>query len=228
MTTELFFLIKIGSEEHMTRLIGRGEVYLNTVESMRAYDATTGRGDPAEGRAYITNYPTGTLEFGFIKGRQFRYERLWVSHTPNLPMGNVYCLYSFGRHHTVGLSEFTLDPRCAMLGSHFVIIKDLPEFFERMERTLVRTGLKYRHGLVRYYDEWSYTGPLSVFQKPKGFAYQQELRFHVANERGEAMVLQLGRLTDIAEIHPTAALEHLKAYPQGHRHVSKGFGRARP
>ena len=225
METELYLLIKIGSEEHMTRLMERGEVYLNTVEKMRAYDAATGRGDPAEGRAYLTNYPAGTFEISSIKGRKFRYERLWVSHKPNFPMGNVYCLYSFGRHHTVGLSEFALDPRCAKLGSHFVIIKDLPKFFERMVRAMERTGLQYRHGLVKYYDERSYTGPLSVFHKPDVFAYQQELRFHVAHEGGEAMVLQLGGLTDIAEIHPTTALEHLKAYPKGHRHISQGFGR---
>lgn len=224
METTLFLLIKIGAEDHMTRLLEQGEVYLNTVEKMREYDTTTGRGDPTEGRAFLQNYPAGTLEFDFMKGCPVRYERLTVAQIPTFPLGNLYCLYSFGRHHTVGLSEFMLDPRCANFGTHFVIIKHLPKFFTRMEQALTTAGLEYDHGLVKYYDEQTYSGNLSVFYKPKTFAYQQELRFHVQTTLGEPLILQLGSLVDIAEIHPVSALPHLKALPVGLRHVSEGFG----
>jgi hypothetical protein len=224
MRTELFFLIKIGTEEHMTKLLEHGDVYLNTVEAMRNYDATTGRGDPTEGRAYLTNYPAGTVEFEFMK-RPVRYERLWIAHKPTEPLGNIYCVYCFGRHHTVGLSEFKLDPRCAQFGSHFVLIKDLPKFFRRMNRALKATGVKTENAIVKYYDERSYSGPLSVFHKPLAFAYQQELRFHLADKRGKPLLIQLGSLADIAELHPTTAFSHFKVIPKGYRHVSKGLGR---
>lgn len=228
MNTALFILMKFGAEEHMDRLLRHGELFFNPVERMRAYEAQTGRGDLAEGRSFIMNYPAGTFAIDFIPGRQFRYEHLQVAGVPTGPLGNVYCLYCLARHHTVGLSEFTPDRRCARFGSHVVIIKHLPKFFKRVNRALDARGLEHRNAIVRYYDVRTYSGPLSVFHKPMEFAYQQELRFHVVDHSGKPFFLTVGNLTDIAELHPISALAHFKATPKGLPHVSEALRRITP
>ena len=53
------------------------------------------------------------------------------------------------------------------LGSHFVLIKNLPEFFSRMKSKLKLTGYKWHDGFVEYYDKNSINERITVFQKPK-------------------------------------------------------------
>jgi hypothetical protein len=213
VTTKLFIFIKIGREEHVSSLLNDGSVYMNTVQRLRAADLESGRGDPTEGRSFVRNCPPGEFQVDFIKDKWFRYERFSYWETPKGELGNVYSLFTLAKHHTIGLSSFRMNSDCVKLGTHWLLIKAPGEFMKRLDAALCAAGLKFRQGLVNYYDDSTYSGRLSVFYKPNGFAYQQEFRYHVSNGNGKPLLLNIGSLRDIAEMHPISAIEHFAAYP---------------
>jgi hypothetical protein len=90
------------------------------------------------------------------------------------------------------------------------MIKNLPIFFERVEKTLDKLSLPYRHGFIDYYDRYKINGKINLFQKPNEFSYQNEFRFYVNSGDIKPLIVKVGSLQDIAQKFLTNSILNLK------------------
>lgn len=212
--TKLFVFMKFGEEPFMRALYDEGVVYMNTVQFFREQETATGRGDPDEGMPWLKNYPPGEFRVPWAKDKVFHYLALQVRAQPKFPLGNIYSLYSFASHHSIGRNEFRVDALNKELGSHMVLIHGASEFLRRWKEAMRWKQLGHERGFVSYYDLPTFTGGLNVFWKSSAYAYQQEYRLHAHTISAEPLVLRLGSLHDIADIYPADVIDDLVFLPK--------------
>ena len=212
--TKLFVLLKFGREDHMRALFHEGVVYMNTVKFFRDSDTKAGRGDPNEGMPWLKNYPPGEFRVPWAKDKTFHFQALQVRAQPKLALGNIYSLFSFASHHSIGLDEFRVDPLNKEFGTHMVMIRNPAAFLRRWEEAMRWKQIHHERGFVNYYDPSTHTGSLNVFWKSSAFAHQQEYRLHAMTASTEPLVVRLGPLNDIAEVYPSNAVDELVMRPK--------------
>ena len=88
-------------------------------------------------------------------------------------------------------------------GTHLVLIRDIREFFKRVDAAVLTGDLEGSHGPVTYYDPGNITaigiGPESIFCKRKKYKYQYEYRVAVCTNE-DPFRLNIGSISDIAEV----------------------------
>jgi hypothetical protein len=138
----------------------------------------------------------------------------------------VFCLSALADDETGRIpgeqnGEFVLDPRFSEFGSHLLLIRSAPEFSARISQAIARTSHLYSskyfqggYGLVQYVDFPDRSGNYGLFRKAERFSWQREFRLvlgaraEALNSKG-ALELQIGDISDIAELVPaTAFVEH--------------------
>jgi hypothetical protein len=201
----IMVFIKFGSEVNMLDLIDNGTVCMNSLQNFRQIEDNYLRGDSYEGIFKLWNLPAGSFEIPTINYKG-HYEHFHLAKRYKTTFGNLYSLYSVSSNWIEDPEEFQIDARVIEFGSHAVVIKDLPEFFRRMESKLKVTGHEFHHSFVEYYDKNAFNGEATVFQKPIEFAYQREFRFFLQREAITPISLSIGSMRDIAEIFPSEAL----------------------
>ncbi len=211
MTQTILSLIKMGTEKNMMNLLINGEIYLNPIDYFRKHEDDQLRGDPYEGGMEILNITGGTFNLAGID-REFSYEHLHALVKDHSIVGNLYCLYSISSFHYQNPIDFKFDSRNCDFGTHCVLIKNLPIFFDLIDRAMVNSNLKYTSGFVKYYDKNNTTKKLSIFDKPSNYSYQNEFRFYIQSEINEPIVLNIGNLEGIAEMYKIADLIDLKLH----------------
>ena len=105
---------------------------------------------------------------------------------------NVFCLHAAhtGDLDLASLSndnieilrqKLTIPDECFLLGKYAVVVRNVPEFIDRMESAARAKGYRIAKGLVKYYDPATFHGNFrdveSVFQKQERCSYQREFRF---------------------------------------------------
>jgi len=115
----------------------------------------------------------------------------------------VFCMLAIGdqvveKHLRSGLP--LVNRRSTEFGEAALVVRDLPRFFDRLERALRAERLSARGAFIEYVDITTHNGDLGPLRKDARFGHQQEWRLVVSNPPSDPLVLLLGDLTDITSI----------------------------
>ncbi len=69
-------------------------------------------------------------------------------------------------------------------------------------------------GLVKYYNEISYSGNLGVFHKPMSYQHQSEFRFYAKYEKNEPLVLKIEPMPESMHLFDISELPHISMHPE--------------
>ena len=196
-TIKLF--LKLGSEENILDLFETGTIYMNTIEYFRKVEDEELRGDKYEGVSKVINSLPGTFKIPGID-REFNYVKVHLKESYKKVLGNIYSLYAISSKGFPNPLDFKFDERNLRFGTHGVMIKDLPLFFNKIENELKKNNLKFNHGFVDYYDKEEVSREITLFEKPLEFEHQKEFRFYVENDKIKPIKIQIGSMKDYAEI----------------------------
>ena len=134
-------------------------------------------------------------------------QRHWLNHI------NVFCVHAAhsGDLDLASLSnieplrqKLTIPDKCLSLGNYAVVVKNVPEFINRMKTSARAKGYGIAQRLVKYYDPEIFHGHFrdveSVFWKQDQYRYQREFRFAInRGSLGEyPLVMDIGDIRDIA------------------------------
>ncbi|OAD92726.1 hypothetical protein A7A78_02110 [Aequorivita soesokkakensis] len=211
----LFFL-KFGSEKNMTDFIENGTVYFNTIDYFQRLEEQGLRGDKYEGTTKITNYH----EYEYLKvtitipetGKQIPINptKFHLREFLSDIKGNLYSIYCIRPKDIIGVEDFKVDKRVREFGTHFVLIKDVGKFINKVCDELEKIKMDFSTRQVEYYEKDKINGDITLFHKMKEFEYQNEFRIVLYNEKMEPKVIKIGSLKDYAEIFPVDALDTLE------------------
>ena len=196
-TIKLF--LKLDSKENILDLFDNGTIYMNTIEYFRKVEDEELRGDKYEGVSKVINSLPGTFKIPGID-REFNYIKVHLKESYKEVLGNIYSLYAISSKGFPNPLDFKFDERNLRFGTHGVMIKDLPLFFNKIENELKKNNLKFNHGFVDYYDKEEVSREITLFEKPLEFEHQKEFRFYVENDKIKPIKIQIGRMKDYAEI----------------------------
>ena len=217
-------------QEHADRFI-LGEMYCNRLSWFKKLEDLDGRGDTDEG-AIVPQLEGLSV---MLKARHPETGKVIDSHTiegfaaPPLLVPewfdhiNVFCMFAA---HSGDLqpepSESYLDrlrdhlqlpEKYARLGEHAIVITNVTEFLERVEKAAHGVGYGILWGLVKYYDPLVGTPPIrsdieTIFCKREEYAYQREFRFAIdtGTTEGGPISLDIGYVGDIAVRTDTGGL----------------------
>ena len=196
-TIKLF--LKLGNEKNIYDLFENGTIYINTIEYFRKVEDEELRGDKYEGVSRVINSLPGTFKIQGID-REFNYVKVHLKESYKEVLGNIYSLYAISSKGFPNPLDFKFDERNLRFGTHGLMIKDLPLFFNKIENELKKNNLKFSHGFVDYYDKEEVSREITLFEKPLEFEHQKEFRFYVENDKIEPIKIQIGSMKDYAEI----------------------------
>jgi len=173
--------IKVGKQEFMEKLFCDGEIYFNSLEYFRKLPQENNMSDPHEGIIKLIQTENIKIKVGdktfFSDKGQLRITN------PNL-QGNMFCLYGIKTEiiePTKIFKELNLDISSIDWGEAAVYIYDTKEFLKRMKSAIKKVQLQFKFHAVSYYDEKTYKGNLSIFDKSIKFKKQNEIRYWIPN-----------------------------------------------
>ena len=175
-TIKLF--LKFGKEENIFDLFENGTIYMNTIEYFQKVEDEELRGDKYEGVSRVINSFPGTFKIHGIEN-EFNYVKVHIKESYKEVLGNIYSLYAISSKGFPNPLDFKFDERNLRFGTHGVMIKDLPLYFNKMENEFKRNNLKFSHGFVDYYDKEEVSREITLFEKPLEFEQQKEFRFYL-------------------------------------------------
>ena len=203
METSVKFLLKFGSEQNIKNLFEKGEIYMNTIKTFKAYDAK-GIGDKYEGITKILNPSQSTITFNFPNNPiTINPIKLQLWETPKEHIGNIYSTYAISDQLVKRKVSHKVDPRMQIFGSHCVLIKDVMGFFEGIFSELDKQKITYSHNLVTYYDYKKLNHKLSYFSKSHLLSYQKEHRILAKTQEEFPLKFEIGSIQNISEIYST-------------------------
>lgn len=206
-TIKLF--LKLGSEKNIFDLFENGTIYMNTIEYFRKVEDEELRGDRYEGVSRVINSLPGTFKIPGID-REFNYVKVHLRESHKEVLGNIYSLYAISSKGFPNPLDFEFDKRNLRFGTHGVMIKDLPLFFNKIENELKKNNLKFSHGFVDYYDKEEVSREITLFEKPLEFEYQKEFRFYIENDEIKPIKIQIVSMKNYAEIFKIEDILELK------------------
>jgi hypothetical protein len=197
MDKGLLVLFKFGKEEHL-EAFRQGHLHMRT----RRYFAdeereNLARGDRFEGASYLlqpkdvrmtfSNPLIGTIEIdpNDLAGPTF----FSVNREAEQ---NIFCMFSITEPTKSLLHEEHLS-----FGTHFVLIRNTEEFFNRIRIAVTELGLRAEGRAVEYFDDTAYSGEVGPFRKSNRFAYQKEYRIVIQPGMVPFRSLEIGDISDI-------------------------------
>lgn len=202
-------LLKFGSKKNILDLFENGTIYMNTIEYFRKVEDEELRGDKYEGVSRVINSLPGNFKMPGID-REFNYIKVHLKESYKEVLGNIYSLYAISSKGFPHPLDFKFDERNLRFGTHGVMIKNLPFFFNKIENELKKNNLKFNHGFVDYYEKEEVCREITLFEKPLEFECQKEFRFYVENDKIEPIKIQIGSMKDYAELFKIEDLLELK------------------
>lgn len=213
MEHTIMLFLKFGSEKNILDLYENGTIYMNTIQYFRQIEDKELRGDKYEGVSRIINSLPGTFKIPGID-REFKYLKAHIREIHKEITGNIYSLYAVSSKGFPNPLDFKVDEKNMRFGTHCLMIKDLPYFFDKIENELKRNRCKFFHDFVDYYDRNEVNRRITLFEKPLEFEYQKEFRFYVENDIIEPIKIQIGSLKNYSEIFRIEDLLELKLAPK--------------
>ena len=185
----VFFLVKFFNNPNYADDLVRGRVFARRLADFQEDNNgdESGRIDQDEGSIAWLQPGKGRLTLNGMDvtddlAGPLQIQRNWLSHL------NLFCVHA-GHSGDLDLSslsndnfevlreELTIDDRCLSLGNYAVIVKDVPEFVNRMEASARAMGYQISRKLVRYYDPETFHGGFrdieSVFRSRIGTAINE-------------------------------------------------------
>ncbi|MES2680097.1 MAG: hypothetical protein V4635_09445 [Bacteroidota bacterium] len=214
----LFVLVKYGKLDRLISLLETGKLYLSSVETLRASGdkkQDNHQIDHLEGATrYFSKGPVDlTLTPTVGNGIPIKTKALNLTYAVkyDLVPGNICSFYSVTDEDFNSGKFRPIDRKMVEFGSHAIIITNVGEFLQRIEKALPApnwSGLKYGH--VEYFDESDFVGDLDLFKKRSAYSYQQEFRVLIESNQLTPAMLDLGSLHDIAVVVSSDATLKLK------------------
>ena len=135
----------------------------------------------------------------------------------------IFCMSAFADNGTGRIpgerdGAFHLDKRFKEFGTHLLIIKNIDEFIQRLNKAISTSNHVYWsenfheiYGLVQYKDLKNFSGHIGIFRKDIKYEWQQEFRicFGVTNEGlniNGGFELNIGDISDITEVIPVQTM----------------------
>jgi hypothetical protein len=196
---------KIGRREYMVDLFHHGTVFMPRLRHYRK-EENPAVGDKDEG--YFASYSPAnptlrvTVRVGGdelpLPGASLRIEGEAAEH-------GVYCLCLLEirtEDSEAGLGAIVrraiVDPRMREFGDSMVLMKNTPEFVQRLRDSARTSGYELDCDPVEYMPP-THAGELGPFRKADRYRYQKEWRFLTTTPLAtEHLLLSVGPLTDIA------------------------------
>ncbi|MCK8080882.1 hypothetical protein [Vibrio sp. 1CM24A] len=214
MATIFAFVKLFEKKEHAEDFVN-GKLFMNTIKSFKEYRDESGelRGDDHEGIiAMYQPSQLGEITFGEISIPSSELAAPIVVHGDHLLSQNVFCIYSLNSrgHEYISadtIKEFRttleLHESCFGLGKYCVVVLNVTEFINRCEVAIETLGLEGNLGLVDYFNEHEFHGPMPEdklgYQKRSMFREQREYRVKIDTQREKPSpyTLEIGDLSDI-------------------------------
>jgi len=209
MKNRLLKIIKIGKKEYMENLLNKGELYLNTAKYYRKHENEQ-IGDSHE-NDFLIRHGKISIKINDEYIYLYNKHRPIAFSNPN-DNKNLYCTYGVFTGNFVKKEHYMLHEIPNYLikefGGTIVCIINPIEFFKRIEVAVKEKGLETQIGHVEYYNEDTYDGDLTIFNKRKQFSHQNEVRIAINNENDAPIKLNIGSINDIALILDNKMLKH--------------------
>lgn len=207
--------IKFGKKEHLKELREKGLLYCNPIQYFTSIEDQSLRGDEMENVVDMHYMESGTVTLSPVGEKPsansttmpFRDAR-FTSRIVE-PFGNLFCLFSINLLDKPFGEVFTISERVKEFGDSFLLIHDSSAFFNRVQRAAATHQLRADADLVEYKDFSRFTGKKTVFQKDLRYAYQQEWRLYIHNNKAELIKLEIGSLEDISVWGTSKSIEQL-------------------
>jgi len=214
--------IKFGSYDNIMDMLDNGTIYCNTLDYFKKIEDGFVRGDAHEGTVRITNFPKDSKITIHLADRdiELKTARLQLREAYQDVPANVYCFTVITVEEIVKAGSLKLDKKNCEFGTHFILIKDNKQFFERLHQAFRKAGLIFETGFITYYDKEAEEGELGLFHKSHEFAYQKEFRILIQNHERKTIKIHLGSLRDIAEVYESKHLESLVCIDQGQQNTA--------
>lgn len=205
-----FPLLKFQKKEIIDKII-QGSFYMNSLKVYREWFQNSGDeeiGDPFEGELYVNNAQLIIPEKNIVEQCNKQFFR--TSHEDDF----VFCMFGINSNYQKTFS-FTEEQKKKWLDIYdtALIIKDQPEFFNRIKNKSKELKINMVGNFVNYYDDSVDNADLligalkgtknCVFQKRKKYSYQQEYRFTFENTtKAKSFEINIGDISDISIVFP--------------------------
>ena len=201
--------LKFGKESDIDQLQKLGLVYCNTVKYFKELEDDEMRSDELETSDFIGTRKDLILQI-WPQDKPNSITRIAlnriVSHIES-PFGNLYCMYSLEMANILEDDKFKIDTRLKKKSESFLIIKDVPEFINRLHKHLDKQQYSWEHHMVEYIDFSDFYGKRTIFQKDKQYDYQNEFRVFIRNDKHDVIKVEIGDISDISIKFPSSILD---------------------
>jgi hypothetical protein len=210
----LHLLIKFGQKIHLESLQKTGQIFCQTLKYFVDLEEKKVRGDIYESaielqymenaKIYLRPTDKPDEEFKYINVLNGQIRKSY-----DQPLGNVYCMSKLKFEIESDALTYKLDERFKGFGTHYLLIRHQPIFFERLSQALKQLEIKYCDGNVQYLNLKKYTGQKNCFQKDLSYSWQEEYRIFFQTKEIKPFEFHIGSLEDISEIHEIERISKL-------------------
>ena len=189
----IIVLVKfLKEEQHANDLIG-GKIYAKNLSYFKKIEdpESANRNDRHEGVVSWLQPDQGHLVLNGIDftpdlAGPIEIQKNWLNHLC------IYCVYA-GHTGDLGLEnifsentdllrkQLEIPEDCLELGKYAVVVKNVTEFFNRIEKSAKSEDYRFGRRLVEYYDPETFHGSFSdneaIFKKRDEYSHQREYRF---------------------------------------------------
>ncbi|VFQ47026.1 hypothetical protein [Desulfoluna butyratoxydans] len=195
--TSISHILKVTKRNYAEEFVYKGGMFLRRISEFRKFENDT-QGDKSENLSYILQ-EKDCLEFRLngVEQKLSGSLKVWPENDPF-----IFCMYAIFQDDLPHPNQrYHLDSRCSLFGDTIVLIKDGLEFINRINSYCDKAKVSMQCGIVNYYDELNFSGPLTAFDKKRELSYQQEYRFSFDFDGlGLTKKIFIGNISDIVEI----------------------------
>lgn len=227
---KVLLLAKVFCNKRYAEQFLQGKLYANRLSKFKYIEGDLARGDEYEGGIMIDpdgilmriqrhNLETKELQEVVIEGQHFGSSvKMKLRYFDFL---NLFCLYGVRRNgldltpeNTDAIKErVSFSEKFRDLGNYVVVIANATKFINRVVDAASRKKYGLEFDFVTYYDPGVGTTLVpqsteTLFAKRNEFGWQEEFRFvfNTFTQGNEAVVLDIGRIDDIAFLENTSSM----------------------
>jgi len=197
-----WIMVKFGKNEYLQALQD-GLLYMNSIEFFKRIENPEQK-DIFEGTDEWLNPDISKIVIG---QRQLKKNNGTLSASLSFEHKNdkLFCISVICKHDKIRNDYKIFDDRMKKFGDSFMVIYNLPQFFERINIGLQRDKnsgkINYcKSGKVKYINLDKFDGEYGPFIKPKEYEHQKEWRLLVNVNTTNEYKLYIDRIHDISHI----------------------------